>query len=128
MEQKNWTHVRHFTGYERYEGPQALQVLANLYKSLVLYMNFFQPTLKLVSKQRLDGHLRRQYDTAQTPYQRMLACHEIPEDNKEVLRLCYETLNPLTLLLQMKRFQQQLWSLETVRSSIEATLPIEEDS
>ena len=123
VDQKNWTHVRHFTGYERLEGPQALIVLANLYKSLVLYMNFFQPTLKLVSKQRLDGHVRRQYDTAQTPYQRVLACPEIPEDNKEVLRLRYETLNPLTLLLQMKRFQQQLWSLEKVRSTIEATIP-----
>jgi hypothetical protein len=125
VEQKNWTHVRHFTGYERYEGPRALKVLANLYKSLVLYMNYFQPTLKLVSKQRIDGHVRKQYDTAQTPYRRVLACPEISEDYKEAARLCYETLNPFTLLAQMKRFQQQLWVLETVRSPIEATLPSE---
>jgi len=123
VEQKNWTHVRHFTGYERLEGPQALIVLANLYKSLVLYMNFFQPTFKLVSKQRIDGHVRKQYDKVQTPYQRVLACPEIPEANKEALRLLYETLNPITLKAQMKRFQQQLWMLETVRSTIEATMP-----
>jgi hypothetical protein len=111
-----WTHVRHFTAYERLEGPQALVVLANLYKFLVLYMNFFQPTFKLVNKQRIDGHVRKQYDTVQTPYQRVLACPEIPEVNKEALRLRYETLNPKTMLDQMKRFQQQLWSLEKVRS------------
>ena len=123
VEQKNWTHVRHFTGYERLEGPQALSVLAKLYKPLVLYMNFFQPTFKLINKQQIDGHVRKQYDTAQTPYQRVLACPEIPEANKEALRLRYETLNPVTLLDQMKRFQQQLWSLEMVRSTIEATMP-----
>jgi len=123
VEQKNWTHVRHFTGYERLEGPQALVVLANLYKFLVLYMNFFQPTFKLVNKQRIDGHVRKQYDTVQTPYQRVLACSEIPEVNKEALRLCYETLNPRTLLDQIMRRQQQLWSLDTVRSTTEATMP-----
>jgi len=51
VEQKNWTHVRQFIGYGRFEGPTAQQALATLYEPLRLYMNFFQPTLKLLDKE-----------------------------------------------------------------------------
>ena len=60
VEQKNWTHVRQFVGYGRFEGSAAQQALVALYEPLRLYMNFFQPTLKLLDKgspQRLLGSL-----------------------------------------------------------------------
>jgi len=47
VEQKNWTHVRQFVGYARYEGATAWEALAALYAPLRRYMNFFQPTLTL---------------------------------------------------------------------------------
>ena len=54
VEQKNWTAVRQMVGYERYEGERACAALQALYQPLRLYLNFFQPVMVLVEKQR-DG-------------------------------------------------------------------------
>jgi len=125
VEQKNWTHVRQCVGYARYEGDAAYKALQALYEPLNLYMNFFQPTLKLIRKEQVAGHVRKTYDTAQTPYQRICGSEVVSEERKRALRLLYETLNPAALLRQITRLQDQLWTLETVISTSEATLPSE---
>lgn len=125
VEQKNWTHVRQFVGYGRFEGPTACSALEALYEPLRRYMNFFQPTLKLVRKETVGGKVHKRYDTAQTPYQRLLLSPEVSEETKMQLRRLYETLNPVALLRQLDRLQDQLWTLETVRFTSEATLPQE---
>jgi hypothetical protein len=122
VEQKNWTYVRQFVGYARYDGLAAQQALITLYESLRLYMNFFQPTLKLLSKERVGGHVRKHYDTARTPYQRVLESPDVSDQVKAELRARYETLNPLALLRQLNRLQDRLWALETVRYANEATI------
>jgi len=55
VEQKNWTVVRQTVGYDRYEGPQALERMQALYQVLRLYINFFQPVMKLQSKKRVGS-------------------------------------------------------------------------
>lgn len=112
VEQKNWTHVRHFVGYGRYEGPVALAALTALYEPLRLYMNFFQPTLKLIGKEQVGGKVRKRYDNARTPYQRVLECPEVSAETKAQLRALYETLNPVALLRELDRCQDRLWALE----------------
>ena len=72
VEQKNWSVVRRWIGYARYEGPHATQVMNAFYECLRLYVNFFQPSLKLVRKTRQGAKLTRVHDKAQTPYQRLL--------------------------------------------------------
>ena len=52
IEQKNGTFIRRFVGYERYGGPIAGQALAHLYGAVRLYVNYFQPSFKLLSKTR----------------------------------------------------------------------------
>lgn len=123
VEQKNWTHVRQFVGYGRLAGSVAQQALVALYEPLRLYMNFFQPTLKLLDKEQVGGHVRKRYDHAKTPYQRVLDSQEVSAQTKEQLRLLYQSLNPVALLRQLEPLRQRLWSLETVRSSPEATIP-----
>ena len=123
VEQKNWTHVRQFVGYGRFEGSAAQQALVALYEPFRLYMNFFQPTLKLLDKEQVGAHVRKHYDTAQTPYQRVLDCQEVSPQTKDQLRLLYASLNPVALLRQLDRLRDRLWSLETVRFSPEATIP-----
>jgi hypothetical protein len=73
VEQKNWTVVRQTIGYQRYESNEALALLGAIYADLRLYTNFFQPVLKLRSKQRHGSRVHKRYDIAQTPFQR-LAC------------------------------------------------------
>jgi len=123
VEQKNWTHVRQCVGYGRFEGFAAQQALVALYEPLRLYMNFFQPTLKLLDKNQVGAHVRKHYDTAKTPYQRVLDSQEVSAQTKDQLRLLYTSLNPVALLRQLDRLRDRLWSLETVRFPPEATIP-----
>ena len=111
VEQKNWTAVRQNVGYDRYEGPAACAALNALYQPLRLYLNFFQPVMVLVEKTRDGAKVTKRYDRAQTPYQRVLAAPEVPEEAKERLRKLYLTLNPAALLRQIQACQAALWKL-----------------
>lgn len=73
VEQKNGAIVRQLVGYDRFEGEHAYRQLAELYRAVRLYVNFFQPSMKLRIKEREGGHLRRRYDPAKTPFQRLLS-------------------------------------------------------
>jgi hypothetical protein len=64
VEQKNWTAIRHFVGYDRYEGIVAYHAMEALYAPLRLYLNFFQPTMVLISKRREGAKLIKKYDQA----------------------------------------------------------------
>ena len=52
VEQKNGALVRRVIGYRRYNSKEALVTLNRLYSLLRLYTNFFQPSMKLLSKHR----------------------------------------------------------------------------
>ncbi len=73
VEQKNWSVVRRLLGYDRYETEAELALLQRLYRGLRRWTNHWQPVLKLIGKQREGTRVRKQYDTAQTPYRRVLA-------------------------------------------------------
>jgi hypothetical protein len=111
VEQKNWTAVRQVVGYERYEGARACAALHALYQPLRLYLNFFQPVMVLVEKQRLGAKLIKRYDVPKTPYQRILEAPEIDPARKARRRQLYDTLNPAELLRQIHRRQAALWQL-----------------
>lgn len=111
VEQKNWTVVRQTVGYLRYDTPEQLAVLNQLYDRLRLYTNFFQPVQKLVSKTRHGAKVHRTYDRAQTPYQRVMASPDISDKRKEELRAQYETLNPAALRREITSLQQRLMEL-----------------
>lgn len=113
VEQKNWSIVRQLVGYERYESASAFEALAALYEVVRLYVNFFQPSLKLVSKERVGSKVKKKYDQAKTPYQRVLESEQVSEEVKVRLRQQYATLNPVALLRQMQRLQAVLWKLAT---------------
>jgi hypothetical protein len=109
VEEKNGSIVRRLIGYDRYEGERSWKALSELYSVLRLYSNFFQPCMKLLSKQRHDSKVKKVYDTAKTPYQRLLASTHISEKIKHELQKKYESLDPLYLLKELERLQKQLW-------------------
>jgi hypothetical protein len=75
VEQKNWTHVRKLLGWERYDSRAAVEAINDLYRhELRLWMNLYLPSVKLVKKVRVGSKLRRVYDAAQTPLERVVAC------------------------------------------------------
>jgi hypothetical protein len=98
VEQKNWTHVRKVLGYLRYDTIGEVMIINDLYyNELRLYKNFFQPVMKLVSKERIGGKLKRKYDIPKTPYQRLIKSAQISEETKEELKGIYLSLNPAEL-------------------------------
>lgn len=109
IEQKNGAVVRNFVGYDRFEGIEPCRILDEMYFHLRLYVNFFQPSVKLVSKQREGSRVRKTYDKAQTPCERLLADPVFPEGTKQRLRCCFRSLDPVVLLQEIERLQDQLW-------------------
>ena len=98
IEQKNSTHIRQVIGYLRYDTIEELDCLNDLYRNeLRLYKNFFQPVIKLGSKERIGGHIMRKYGRAKTPYRRLSESDQISEKEKEILTAIYRSLNPAEL-------------------------------
>jgi len=76
--------VRKVFGYLRYDTYEELMIINNLYHNeLRLYKNFFQPVMKLASKERVGSSIKRKYDTPETPYRRLMESDQIPEEVKE---------------------------------------------
>lgn len=108
VEEKNWSVVRRYTGYKRFETQEQVDLLNKLYEQLRLYFNFFQATLKLERKERIGEKVKRIYPKAKTPYQRVLEHPDISEENKQKLREQYKNLNPARLLRAIQEFTDQL--------------------
>lgn len=119
VEQKNWSIVRQLVGYERYESASAYEALQTLYEVVRLYTNFFQPSVKLVSKERVGSKIKKKYDQAKTPYQRVLDSAQVSDEVKATLRQQYATLNSVALLRQMQRLQVVLWKLAVGESAVQ---------
>jgi len=101
IDQKNWTHVRKMLGYLRYDTFAELSIINDLYRGdLRLYKNFLQPVMKLVSKERIGGRVRRKYATPKTPYQRLTDSGQISEQTRKQLETAYLSLNPAQLKLK----------------------------
>ena len=111
VEQKNWSVVRHTVGYDRLESPEELALLASIYTDLRLYINFFQPVLKLIAKEWLDGKTIRTYDPAKTPYRRVLALDALPLEIKARLTAQFVQLNPVTLRANIDAKVARLWKI-----------------
>lgn len=109
IEEKNGSVVRRLVGYDRYEGIEAWRSLTALYGVLRLYVNFFQPSAKLLSKERKEGRTTKRYDKAQTPYQRILSSTAVGEDGKTQLRASYEKLDPAVILRELEHLQDRFW-------------------
>lgn len=109
VEQKNGTVVRQLVGYDRYEGQRAYGQLVELYRAVRLYINFFQPSMKLIWKERTGAKVAKKYDDARTPYQRLLAAGVLEEAERQRLAAVYERLDPVALRQQMERLQRAFW-------------------
>jgi hypothetical protein len=109
VEQKNGNVVRQLVGYDRFEGERACRQMTELYRAVRLYVNVFQPSMKLRLKERDGGRVRKRYDAAQTPCRRLLASGVLPAAAQVRLQTIAATLDPVALLQQIGRLQTALW-------------------
>ena len=111
VEQKNWSVVRRLVGYDRYDSRTALEALNRVYDLTRLYVNFFQPVMKLVHKSRDGARVHKFYDTAQTPYRRLLSAGILTEVKQQELAAMYHRLNPALLRRQINENLERLWDM-----------------
>lgn len=108
IEQKNGAIVRPFVGYDRLTGELMCEQLGEVYRALRLYINCFQPSMKLLSKSFEGATVRRIYDPAKTPLQRLLLSGVLSEQRRRDLREAAQTLDPFALLQHIGELQRAL--------------------
>ena len=111
VEQKNWSVVRRLVGYDRYSSRVALETMNRVYHILRLYVNFFQPSMKLIAKTRQGAKVKKFYSPALTPYQRLLKSGVLTEEKRGQMAATYHSLNPTLLLQQLNDNLERLWDL-----------------
>jgi hypothetical protein len=111
VEQKNWSIVRRLIGYDRFETQEELDLLDATYEQLRFYSNFFQPVLKLTSKERVGDKIIRRHDVAATPYQRVLQSEQVSIQVKANLIHLYLQLNPVTLRKDIDTLVGKFWKV-----------------
>lgn len=98
IEQKNWTHVRQWLGYDRLDSPHLVPLMNELYTTeWRLFLNFFCPSVKLLEKKRVASKIIKRYDKPKTPYRRVLESPNVSEEAKRKLKEQYKMLNPFEL-------------------------------
>ena len=107
-DEKNGAVVRRFVGYQRHSGLAAGQCLARLYQDVRLFVNYFQPSMKLRAKTRVGAKVKKTYHKPATPCERLLGHAAVAEPTKETLRSEQGRLDPLALLHRIRDAQTAL--------------------
>lgn len=116
VEQKNGSVVRRYAGYAMHDSPEELELLKELYLYVRLHVNFFCPSAKLIEKTREGSRVKKRYDIAQTPFQRILANGDVPDATKHALKAEYQSLNPVDLMRLITELQLQLTELSSFKN------------
>lgn len=110
VEQKNYTLVRSYLGYDRIDSPAQCVAVNALYDRMWVYYNLFQPVMHLVSKEMVgEGRVKRKWDQAKTPYERLLATGALSEEREAKLTAIYAQTNPRRLRQEIYQIIESLW-------------------
>jgi hypothetical protein len=128
IEQKNWTHVRKIIGWDRYDTPEAVRAMNDLYtQELRLYQNLFQPSVKLQERVRHGSRKTRRYDAPLTALDRLLRSPNVDPRTLEPLVQLRARLDPFALAAAIRRKLDRVWALKAERRSpLRAPDPAEE--
>ena len=112
VEQKNWTHVRQLFGYDRVDDPILIPMMNEIYKAYWgPIQNFFTPVLKLKSKERIGGRVKKVYDTPMTPHKRLLNSPAVPREVKAKLKEQHAAKNPIYLKKELDKKLKEFFKL-----------------
>jgi hypothetical protein len=111
VEQKNWTHVRKLLGWDRYDTPEALKMINQLYQELRIFQNLFQPSMKISSKTRKGSRVIRRYDQPCTPWERVLKGSTKTPQQIQGLKATLENTDPFELSRAIDQKLETLYGL-----------------
>lgn len=107
VEETNWSQVREYVGYARFDREDQCMLLNQLYVVMSDYLNYFQAKERCIHKERNGARVKRKFET-KTPYQRVMDDPNMPKTTKDKLTKHYFTLNPKQLLRDIVRLQKLL--------------------
>jgi len=119
VEQKNWSHVRHLLGYDRFEDVRLVPLMNDLYANEWSQLqNHFRPSMKLMAKAREGSRYKRRYQPPVTPYQRVMNCEAIPDTTRQLIEALHQTLNPFELKRRIEAKLKTIFSMVSVTSNV----------
>lgn len=107
VESKNWTMVRQYTGWRRYDTDQEYQILKKLLKLISLKHNLFIPQMKITEKTRINGKIKKKYQL-DTPLNRILKIENLPQGTKEKLIDLRDKMDIVKLTKQILYLKEKL--------------------
>src|SRR5258707_12969393 len=110
VEQKNDTLVRQYFGDLRFDRPEQIEAMNALYEQMWIYYNLFQPAMHLSEKTVVGDKVRRKWDQARTPFERLKATGKLSAQQEQRLQTLYEQTNPRNLREEIYQRLAQLWS------------------
>jgi hypothetical protein len=121
VEQKNSTLVRAYLGYDRLDTVAQTLAVNQLYDKMWVYYNLFQPVMRLAEKTwvREEGQpsrLKRRYDKARTPFDRLCETEAISQEQREHLEALRDQTNP-------RQLRQEIYDLIDYISSLPGAVP-----
>jgi hypothetical protein len=116
VEQKNWAVVRTVVGYHRYDTAAELLLLNEIWQLQSKLTNFFHPQQKLVSKVRDGARVTKKYDTAATPFHRVIGHPTTTVDDIAALALAHGRINPAAVQRRIQSLTNQLLTLTTSKA------------
>ena len=117
VEQKNDTLVRQYFGDLRFDRCEEIEAMNALYEQMWVYYNLFQPVMHLIGKTVVDDKVRRKWDQAQTPFERLKATGKLSAERQQQLQTLYEQTNPWQLREEIYQQLAQLWQQSTASAT-----------
>lgn len=104
VEQKNWTHVRQYIGYARFDKMITVEKLNDIYKNyLNILMNYFIPSEQLLSK-FFNPNSTKTYkimSSAKTPFERLKEKYTLTEEQLDYHNSVLKNKNPYILMKEL---------------------------
>lgn len=126
VEQKNWTHVRQWFGYDRLDNHEVIDALNDIYENeWRIFHNFYSPSVKLLSKERVGSKNIKKFDAPKTPYQRVMESSYVSDYAKSGLQKIFENTNPFLLRRALEKKIKRVFLLcAKINPSLDETPPV----
>jgi len=103
IEEKNWTNIRQYLGYQRFDDESVVSLLNDLYTNeWTMFFNYFVPSMKLIEKHREGAHIKKIHDKPRTPFERLCDSGIMKPGKIREMRKLAEAIDPFDLQERMK--------------------------
>lgn len=116
VEQKNWSRVRELVGYQRYDSPEELDLLNQIWELDRIFTNYLLPQQKLLHKTRKGAKVIKVHDKPATPHQRAVVHAQVKKMPVIRMNAAFKKIRVMDLSQQILRLTASLERLSVSKS------------